>query len=119
MSNLIIQPASDKNARQHFVDTVLNPVPLSRIQKHLDAETMQKLEKLYKGNEIPVWGFTPAGSNIGKWNRIEKGDVALFLRQKFAFASSTVAFKLHNHNLAVVNSGVMTTNNARGSTYIF
>ena len=100
MSNLIIQPSSNKNARQHYVDTVLNPVPLDRMRKYLDPDTTKRLEELYRGKSIPVWGFTPAGGNVGKWNRIESGDVALFLRQNFAFASSTVSFKIRNHDLA-------------------
>lgn len=103
MPNLIIQPAGNPDARQHYSDTVLHPVQLSRMRKYLDLATVQRLEELYKGGEIPVWGFTPGtnNSNLAKWNRIEPGDVALFLRQKFAFASSTVAFKIHNHDLAV------------------
>jgi len=103
MPNLIIQPAGNTDARQHYSDTVLHAVPINRMRKHLDEETVQRLEELYKGGEVPVWGFTPGtnNSNLGKWNRIEPGDVALFLRQKFVFASSTVAFKIHNHDLAV------------------
>jgi hypothetical protein len=103
MPNLIIQPASDKNAQRHYVDTVLNPVALDRMQRYLDSETLERLKALYKGGEIPVWGFTPgmSNSNVRKWDRIQSGDVALFLRQKFVFASSTVAFKIHNHDLAV------------------
>lgn len=100
MSNLIIQPSSNKNARQHYVDTILNPIPLNRLQKYLDSQTIERLKELYRGNEIPVWGFTPAGSNINKWNRIEPGDVVLFLRKNFAFASSTVSLKVRNHDLA-------------------
>jgi len=103
MPNLIIQPASNKNAWKHYTDTVLNPVSLDRIRRYLDMTTAQRLEELYKGGEVHVWGFTPGtnNSNVAKWDRIKPGDVALFLRQKLAFASSIVALKIRNHDLAV------------------
>lgn len=102
MQNLIIQPASDSNAWQHYKSTVLTPVPLDRMRPYLDASTAEQLASLYSDGNVPVWGFTPGAnnSNAAKWNRIKAGDVALFLRKKFAFASGTVTLKLHNPELA-------------------
>jgi hypothetical protein len=97
---LIIQPAGALDARKHYEDTVLNPVSLDRIRGFINQETAETLLNLYKGHEMPVWGFTPAGSNETKWKRIESGDVALFLRKSVAYASATISFKIQSHDLA-------------------
>lgn len=98
MAQLIIQPAGNRNAREHYVNTVLHPVPLEQIRPHVATEVMDRLNTLYRGSSVPTWGFTPGtnGSNIPKWKRIESGDIALFLQDKAAFASATVSFKLHS-----------------------
>ena len=102
MPSLIVQPAGNKNAQQHYIDTVLNPVSLSVVSQYVDAPTLGRLKELYPGNEMPVWGFTPGtnNGNLAKWNRIQQGDVALFLRNKSAFASAVITLKIHNHHLA-------------------
>jgi hypothetical protein len=102
MRSLIIQPAGNQGAREHYVDTILNPVPLETIGQYVDDETLGQLKELYKSNEIPTWGFTPGGNNVnvGKWQKVVPGDVVLFLKNKEAIASATVTLKTHNRDLA-------------------
>jgi hypothetical protein len=93
MRSLIIQPAGNQGARSHYEDTISTPVPLKIIEQYVDEETIEQIKQIYKSDEIPTWGFTPGGRdvNVGKWNKVLPGDVALFLKNKEAFASATVA----------------------------
>lgn len=102
MRSLIIQPAGNQGARDHYADTILHPVPLETIEQYVDAETIKQLKQIYKSGEIPTWGFTPGGNNVnvGKWNKVLPGDVVLFLKKKEVFASATVSLKAHNKGLA-------------------
>ena len=54
-------------------------------------------------NAIPIWGVTPGKKlvNARKWERVAIGDVALFSREGKIFATSTVAQKVHNKDLAL------------------
>jgi len=102
MARVILQPYADKAARKHFVDTIDNPVPLSLIQQYLPESAFQKLALLSGENSIPVWGVTPGreGVNIGKWQKVEPGDVVLFARQRAIRASAVVMFKVQAKTLA-------------------
>jgi hypothetical protein len=101
-ARLIVQPASDKNAWRHYIETIQTPVSLDRMRQYLDASTFNQLGALYKDGMAYVWGLTPGtnNSNFAKWDRIKPGDVALFLRQKVVFASGVVTLKLRNPELA-------------------
>jgi hypothetical protein len=56
---IILQPAGGPSARQHYVDTIEQPVPLARMRPHLDPADLDHLEQIYGSSPIPVWGVTP------------------------------------------------------------
>ena len=47
MSNIILQPSSNKDAREHYVDTIQNPVSLKSIENFLDAKTKNHLNDMF------------------------------------------------------------------------
>jgi len=100
MSKIILQPAGDRDGSEHFFDTIVNSVPLQRIRQHVSNTEYEILKDIYPSGDCKVWGVTPGGNNITKWNRIEVGDVTLFARKKRIFASAVTTFKLHNRRLA-------------------
>ncbi|MDB4130793.1 hypothetical protein N9600_01405 [Flavobacteriaceae bacterium] len=100
MNNIILQPSSNKDAREHYVDTIENSVPLKSIESFLDSKTLSILNDIYANGNCFIWGVTPGGSNITKWNRIEKGDVTLFSKSGGIYASAVTTFKIHNKELA-------------------
>ncbi len=101
ISKVILQPAGNKDAKRHFVDTIENPVAIERIKSHLTSSQRAELSPIFEGRStIAVWGVTP-GVNQKKWTRIEEGDVTLFSRQGHIFASATVIEKIHNKALAM------------------
>ena len=103
MSKVLLQPAGDINAREHYVDTIENPVSIDRIGNFVKGNELNVLNDLYTDGKVYVWGVTPGtnGININKWNRIESGDTCLFSRGGEIFASGVVTFKLQNKNLAI------------------
>jgi len=100
MSRLILQPSGNKDAREHFIDTILNPVAFSRLQPYLTASELSELASIYTNEECHIWGVTPGGNNKTSWDKICRGDVAVFSRDGKIFASSVVTHKIHNKNLA-------------------
>lgn len=98
---LVVQPCGDPDAREHFVDTIQSPVPISRIFPHLTLEQRSEVGKAF-GERVAVWGVTPAvdGKNRRQWERMEIGATALLYRSKEFFFKGTVAYKLHSRALA-------------------
>jgi hypothetical protein len=101
MSRLILQPSSNKDARNHYEDTILNPVPFSRLEPYLTDDELSILRTFYPNEKCYVWGVTPGGKNKSSWDKIGRGDVAVFSKKGKIFASSVVTHKLHNMELAV------------------
>lgn len=97
-----MQPAGDPNANEHYIDSVKNPTSIDRIAKFVDPEIVRKLRELHKEGSVPTWGVTPGKKNVNvkKWQRVQAGDIALFSRDKKIFASASVAFTIHNKELA-------------------
>jgi len=102
MNRIILQPAGDRDAEKHYIDTIANPVALTTIKSFVAEEIFNKLTNLFKDDFVPVWGVTPGAKDVNKnkWLRVEPGDIALFSRDKVIFASATVAFTIHNKALA-------------------
>lgn len=102
MTHLIFQPAGNQGGREHYRDTIEKPVAFDRIAKHVDNETLELLRGIYGGGAIPTWGATPGTNKVNesKWNRIDPGDIALFLKESKAFASAVVTLKARSPDLA-------------------
>lgn len=102
MPQIIVQPAGNQGGREHYRDTVAAPVPLVRVLPYLPEDLGSQLQELFPGGAVPTWGVTPGanGANEKKWQRIEEGDVALFLRESRAYAAGTVSIKTRSPELA-------------------
>lgn len=102
MSRVALQPAGSAGANKHYADTVASPVKLDGMVRYLSSSVIEQLRKIYPSGSAAVWGVTPGnkGVNIGKWERLEPGDVTLFARKGYVFASAVVSLKLHNADLA-------------------
>ena len=102
MTQFILQPTSNDSARQHYVDTIENPVSISSIEKYLKDDVKQELLKSFPSGLIFLWGLTPGqnGININKWKKINQGDIVLFARDKKIYSSGTVVSRFQNPDLA-------------------
>ena len=54
MTQVIVQPAGNAGGREHYEDTVANPVALTRLVPHLDEATRQRVAARFgdKGADI-------------------------------------------------------------------
>ncbi|WP_051186035.1 hypothetical protein [Neobacillus bataviensis] len=58
MSRVILQPTGNKDAREHYVDTLLAPVRISRIKPFVTQAEFDHLSEIYPNGEVPTWGVT-------------------------------------------------------------
>lgn len=100
MNNIILQPSGGSIANEHYYETIENRIDLDLISRFVTNNDLSNLSEIYQGQACMIWGVTPGGSNIAKWNRISSGDVTLFSKNGRIYASATTTYKLHNRELA-------------------
>jgi hypothetical protein len=100
MARLIIQPAGGRG-KEHFRNTVEQTVDLEAYATLLGYQ-LDAVRLNYPTRQARVWGVTPGsrGTNIGKFDQAQPGDVVLFTRESKAFAGGVLAYKLHSAQLA-------------------
>jgi len=103
VSNIILQPTGNKDAREHYVNTIQHGIKLLDIKQYLTPKDYESLVQIYPSGECYVWGVTPGDENrnVSKWNKIGIGDVTLFSRDGGVFSSGVTTYKLHSESLAV------------------
>ena len=74
---VILQPCGNKDARAHYNDTVLFPVPHHTVSNLLNEQDNETLKNIYPDGMLKIWGVTPV--NQRKWEKVEAGDITLFL----------------------------------------
>ena len=101
MAKVIIQPASSKESRIHFIKSVENPVDLLKNKQEVGND-FSKLNSLAVNGKIPLWGVTPGknGANISKFKKIEVGDFVFFTRDNKVYASAEISHIFNNPKLA-------------------
>lgn len=95
---VILQPCANKDAREHYVDTIENTRSLNSISQFLDSKELSELEVIYPQGQVAIWGVTPSQST--KWERIQAGDITLLAKEGAVFASAVTTYKVHSHALA-------------------
>ena len=102
MPKIIQQPAAGAEAREHFRNTVEQPVSLAANRDLLGPHYSALLERFPSG-ACAMWGVTPGktGGNVGKYNRASVGDAVLFAGGGRFFAIGTGAYMWHSPELAV------------------
>ena len=102
MTLVILQPAGNQGGREHYVDTVENLVELSSCSSLVAPQVQRVLETAHPSGFAGMWGVVPGQKdvNIGKWNRINVGDVVLFAADKKIRSSAVVASKFTSERLA-------------------
>ena len=95
---VILQPCGNKDARAHYNDTVLFPVPHHTVSNLLNEQDNETLKNIYPDGMLKIWGVTPI--NQRKWEKVKAGDITLFSKSKAIFASAVATHKIHNKSLA-------------------
>jgi hypothetical protein len=111
MPRVVLQPSSNKDAREHYRDTIEAPV---RFADHaLLGPEAATLWEAFPGGAAAMWGVTP--SNESKWDRFQPGDITLFSRDNHFFGTGTMVLKFHNEPLA----RALWRENKKGETWEF
>jgi len=99
--SVAIQPAGSPASREHYFDTVENPVKISQYEKLL-GEDFASLQKVSKNGTTALWGVTPGtnNANVNKYKKLTVGDIVIFTRDKTAFASAQITYLFRNKILA-------------------
>ena len=100
--HIILQPCGNKDAREHYNDTIKTPVNLESIRDLLTDDNYEDLLRIYPDGLVQIWGVTPgaADGNLRKWEKIDVGDVTLLAANGKVFASAVTTYKTHNKKLA-------------------
>ena len=113
MNKIILQPSGNKDAREHYVDTIEKKISIDLIAGYITHIDADELRAIYPDGVCSIWGVTPSEINIKKWDRITKGDVTLFSKSGGIYASGVTTYKIHNRNLALK----LWNKNAKGDTW--
>jgi hypothetical protein len=73
---VVLQPAGDGDASEHYVDTIENRAAVGRILSNLGpVDRSWRRERIGSQRSLPVWGVTPGKNDINKrkWERIARG----------------------------------------------
>lgn len=102
MSRVILQPTGNKDAREHYIDTLVRPVDILRIKPFVSQEEFNHLKELYPNGLVPTWGVTAGVKNVNanKWGNIQPADVTFFSANKVLYSYGFVTYKIHNKSLA-------------------
>ncbi len=103
MERVIVQPVGSKGKKEeHYQDTIVNPIPMDKIEQYVDEEHVEKLKDIYEDGETYVWGATPSktGRNQNYWEEIEPGYTILLSGKGKIFSSAVITYKLRNKELA-------------------
>ena len=112
MPRVVLQPSSNKDAREHYRDTIEAPVRFADHASLLGPEEAG-LRAAFPSGAAAMWGVTP--SNETKWDRFGPGDITLFSRDSHFFGVGTMVLKFHNEPLA----RALWRENNKGETWEF
>lgn len=121
MSQIILQPTSNKDAMRHFESTIVQAVGLDVIREFVtDNRIISEIENEYINSNIYIWGVTNGKNNVNKkkWEKITKGDVTLFSKTGGIFAKAVTTMKFNNYDLAKNLWGVDENNNTWENIYL-
>lgn len=120
MSKIILQPVANKVAYEHYTKTLLNPVSIDMIKQHVDKLTYDHIQMQYPNGNVYVWGVKNGEKNVikKKWERMERGDIALFARKGGIFASAIITIMFNSKSLALALWGSDKDNNTWENIYL-
>lgn len=99
---VVLQPAGNKGGREHYLNTIANPVKLENYRGSIDTELYKKLLAIHPSGKAAIWGVVPGKppGNVNKWQRISSGDLVLFSADKKIYSYGIVALKFNSRKFA-------------------
>lgn len=100
MVEIYLMPVGGKQAREHMEGTILSKVPKERIKSFLTEREFSDIDALFPEEGVTVWGLIPGEQNTKAWNRLERGDIVIFVPSADRALVTRVVYKLKNEALA-------------------
>jgi len=102
MTKIAFQSAADSNSRENLDKTLLNPVVLSELESIRGTGIAEELAAIYPGDMARVGAVKlgKEGEQKGEWEKLQRGDVVLFMRDDMVFLSGIVTYLVKNPDLA-------------------
>lgn len=93
---------SNQAAHENYLKTIEKPVSISIIQAFVSQEICNRILTQYPDGNVYVWGIVNGKNHVNrrKWERIERGDITLFVGKDGIFASAVTTLTLRNEMLA-------------------
>ncbi len=95
---VLIQPCSDTKALNNLERTIKHNINLDEIKPFISPAQYKILLQIYPHKKCFIWGTML--KNINSWNKLQRGDVAVFTGNNKIFLKATVTFKIQNTKLA-------------------
>lgn len=102
MTKIAYQPAGDPMSEKNLEKTLYSPVILSELQALADTDLAQELALTFPGDMARVGGIKRGkdDAQLHEWEKLERGDVVLFMREEEVFLSGTVTHTVQDEALA-------------------
>lgn len=97
---LVYMPQGNLEAMVHYRDTIENRVPLDRVRKHLSSDQIQKLNSIFGGKPMAIWGSRSGPQNRSRFDRMEEADHLLIVEGPSIRFMGQIALKLENPDLS-------------------
>jgi hypothetical protein len=96
MRNIFIlyMPPRNGEAMIHYEETIRKKVPLARIAPHVDPGLRRRLDVIFQGKPVAVWGSQSGPQNTGKFDKMKEGDEVLIVEGENIKLLGRVAGKL-------------------------
>ena len=105
MENIFLFTASGPIPRKHMRDTIENPIPPEKVERHFSGEQLTKLKKIGQQQGYYAWGALPGPKNSNTWDAMTEGDHILCYQSGDYTYYSKVALKFRNQSFAQENWG--------------
>lgn len=102
MTKIAFQSAADPDSGANLEKTLLNPVVLSELRSIRGTGVAEELATIYPGDMARVGGVKLGkdGEQKGEWEKLQRGDVVLFMRDGMVFLSGIVTYLVKDPDLA-------------------
>ena len=85
---------------RHYEDTIKTRVPMPRVAQYLTPNARSRLDKIFAGRPMAIWGSSGGKANQAKFDRMQEGDEILIVEGGTIKLIGHIALKIVNADLS-------------------
>lgn len=97
---LVYMPLGNAEAMRHYEDTIKTRVPMPRVAQYLTPNARSRLDKIFAGRPMAIWGSSGGKANQAKFDRMQEGDEILIVEGGTIKLIGHIALKIVNADLS-------------------